>query len=181
MDIEKGWNQALRKTEIIRARVQGLMANSDTIVPYIFLSESEVNVGDTTVRKGEIIVTKPSLIIPPNNPQFYGFEFNAPHESIDENSFINFLLVRGLTLPSLRYDNVTSVLDIYEGKLGQAVKYYNSLLQKEENVKTGLLTGPGQYWQFSVIIFICSQIARNAEQDINRLLQDYKRKMEGNS
>lgn len=175
MDIEQAWTRALRETEIIRARVQALMAMSTTRVPYILLSESAINEGDTVVRQGEVDVEKPSLIIPPNNPQFNGFELeDAP--GFKQDSFINFLIVRGVTIPSLRYDNRTHKLDIYEGKLSAAVKHYKDLLQRQENVDTGLIVGPEDIWQFSLLIFVCTQIARNINEDIRRLLEEYHKK-----
>jgi len=174
MDFEKAWEQALKKTEIIRTRVQALKTSGDTRVPYIMLSDSTVNEGDTVVRKGEVLVEKPSLIIPPHNPQFNGFEFDQ-EEEINENSLINFLIVRGINLPSLRYDNRTSSLEVYEGDLEKAVKHFEKILQEKENVKTGLLIGPDDYWQFSVLIFICGQIVKNADQDIQKLLDEYKK------
>ena len=175
MDIDDIWKRALSSTEIIRSRVQALLTGADTHVPYVLLSESSINVGDTVIRKGEVIVRKPSLLIPPNNPQFRGFEFENK-ENFNENSFINFLLVRGVMIPSMYYNNQTSSLDIYEGSLSQAIKEYTQLLQQEENVTTGLIAGHEDCWQFSLLIFICSQIARNAEHDIRKLLKDYHNK-----
>lgn len=178
MDFEKMWTKALRQTEIIRTRVQALSLSGDTHVPYLLLSESSINIGDTVVRKGEVLVQRPSLFIPPNNPKFDGFEFEGEDgtKNFDENSFINFLIVRGISIPSLHYDNKTSSLDIYEGKLSQAVKYHERIMQRQENVRSGLLVGPEDCWQFSILIFICSQIIKNADQDIQRLLDEYHRK-----
>jgi len=177
MNFEKMWTKALKHTEIIRARIQALSMAGDTHVPYLLLSESSINMGDTVVRKGEVLVQKPSLFIPPNNPQFEGFDFEKEQgKEFDENSFINFLIVRGISLPSMRYDNKTSSLDIYEGKLSQAIKHHQKKLQQQENVQTGLLVGPEDCWQFSILIFICSQIIKNADQDIQRLLDEYHKK-----
>lgn len=180
MDFEKMWTKALKHTEIIRTRIQALSLSGDTSVPYLMLSESSINIGDTVVRKGEVLVQKPSLFIPPNNPQFKGFEFDNEDgtKGLDENSFINFLIVRGISIPSLRYDNRTSSLDIYEGKLSAAIKHHENILQRQENVHAGLLVGPEDCWQFSILIFICSQILKNADQDIQRLLDEYHRKKE---
>ena len=177
MDFNKIWTKALSQTEIIRSRVQALMTMGDTHVPYVLLSESSINVGDTVVRKGEVMVQRPSLIVPPNNPQFDGFDLEGFNDGagFDQNSMINFLLVRGISLPSMRYDNQTSSLDIYEGKLSDAIKHYNESFQKKENVNTGLIVGPEDCWQFSLLIFICTQIARNAESDMKRLLNEYKK------
>lgn len=175
LNFEDMWARAMKQTEIIRSRVKALSTMGDTHVPYVLLSESSINVGDTVVRKGEVLVHKPALFIPPNNPQFQGFEFESDAQ-FDENSFINFLIVRGINIPSLRYDNHTSSLDIYEGKLSKAISDYDGTLQKQEDVRTGLLAGPEDCWQFSILIFICSQIIKNADQDIRRLLDEYHRK-----
>ena len=77
MDIQELWERALKNTEIIRPRVQELHTFSSTQLPYVFLSESSINAGDTVVRKGEVLVEKPSLILPADSPQFEGFSFTA--------------------------------------------------------------------------------------------------------
>ena len=178
MNIEEAWNKAVKNTEIIRMRIASLKTHVQTRVPYVLLSESSINEGDTVVRKGEILVERPALIIPPNNPQFYGFDFGSDI-NVDENSLINFLLVRGITLPSLRYDNKTSSLDIFEGRLSKAIEYYNNLLQRQEDVYAGLVSGPEDCWQFSLLIFICAQIARNVDADIKKLMYEYLKRGKG--
>ena len=150
------------------------MSVSHTKVPYILLSESTINLGDTVVRRGEINVEKPSIIVPPNIPQFKGFEFEK--ENYEDNSVINFLLVRGVSFPSLKYDNHTSFLDIHEGKLSDAIKLYQSELEKAEDVHTGLIMGPEDCWQFSLLIFIATQIAKNADQDFRQLWEQFKKR-----
>ncbi len=98
MSIQESWEKAIRNTEIIRQRIQGLATFSTTNLPYVLLSESSVNMGDTVVRKGIVLVEKPSLILPANIPQCEGFDFDR-----DVLSYLtNFFLVRGVTLPSLK-------------------------------------------------------------------------------
>ncbi len=176
MDFEELWNKALKNTEIVRTRVQALMTFSETRVPYILLSESSINLGDTVVRKGEVIVEKPTLFLPPNIPQFQGFNFEEKNPGFNEDSLINFLFVRGINLPSLKYSNSTHSLDIFEDKLSKAISHYQELLIKQENVHTGLIAAPEDCWQFSILIFICSQILRNANMDIKKLLETYRKK-----
>ncbi len=171
MNFYEAWNKALKKTEIIRSRVTGLHVHSATDVPYILLSASSVNPGDTVVRQGKVLIEKPSLIVPPSSPQFEGFEFDR-HGHSREDSAVNYLLVRGVRLPSMRYNNQTCSLDVREGSLDQAVRYYHDVLQRGENVQSGLITGPEDCWQFSLLLFVCSQVARNAEADIKGLLEE---------
>lgn len=172
MSLENYWKKALSETEVIRSRVQSLSSFEATKVPYIFLAESSINIGDTVVRKGELLVERPSLIVPPNNPQFNGFDFQET-TGVDSDSFINFLLIRGVSLPSLKYDNQVSSLDVYEGSLSEAIKHYENDLQRTENVSTGLIKGPEDVWQFSLLIFIGSQIIKNAEMDFKSLLRKF--------
>jgi hypothetical protein len=176
MDAHAAWEQALKKTTIVRTRIMGLQTFSETQVPYILLSPSSINIGDTVVRQGKVVVHKPSLILPPHVPQFEGFDFEKPEDPVDEDMMINFLLVRGITLPSLKYDNKTHSLDIFEGSVDAAISFYGNKLQREENTSTGLMTGPEDLWQFSLLIFICAQVARNSSSDIRRLLDEYHRK-----
>ncbi len=175
MDIQEAFDKALKETQIIRSRIMSLQTFADTHVPYILLSVSSINEGDTVVRKGEVLVQKPSLILPPNIPQFKGFQTDG-HLDLDSDSMINFLLVRGVGLPSLKYNNKTSSLDVFEGKLDEAIKYYGSHLQEQENTSAGLLVAPEDVWPFSLLIFICGQIARNSSTDIKKIVDQWRPK-----
>jgi len=175
MDSTSAWEKALRETNIIRSRITGLQTFSETHVPYILLSPSVINIGDTVVRTGEVLVHRPSLILPPHIPQLEGFDFDGK-DTYKENSMINFLMVRGITLPSMKYDNKISSLNVFEGKIEDAIGLYGNRLQREENTSAGLVCGPDDVWQLSVLIFVCSQIARNSSTDIRRLLDEYHKK-----
>ena len=174
MDSTSAWEKALRETNIIRSRVIGLQTFGETQVPYILLSPSTINEGDTVVRTGEVLVHRPSLILPPNIPQLEGFNFEEG--PFKEDTMINFLMVRGITLPSMKYDNKIFSLNVFEGKIEDAIGVYGNRLQREENTSAGLICGPDQVWQFSLLIFICSQIAKNSSTDIRRLLDEYHKK-----
>jgi len=169
MNIYEKWEKALKSTEVIRPRINPLLTYATTEIPYIFLAESAVNMDTTVVRQGTVAVEKPSIILPPHTPLFSGFEMENMRETID------FLLIRGVHFPSLKYNNKVSNLDIYDNKLSKAVEYYKNKMQREENVQAGLVLGPEGCWQFSVLIFVCMMASKSAAQDIKRLLDD-KRK-----
>ena len=175
MDFQQAWERALKETDIIRTRVSSLHTFDDTRVPYMFLSPSLINEGDTVVRRGEVVVRRPSLILPPNIPRFEGFDFQQ-EGAADPNAVVNYLLVRGITIPSLTYNNKTSSLDIFEGEMPRAIAHFANRLEREEDVSCGLVAGHEDVWPFSVLIFICSQIARNTDIDIRRLMDDMRRR-----
>ena len=175
MNIQDGWEKALKQTEIVRPRVQSLHTFEVTRLPYVFLAESSVNSGDTVVRKGEVLVERPALVLPFNRPQFEGFDFEESLH-VQEDLLTSFFLVRGVSFPSLKYNNKTDSLDIHEGRLSKTLGHYTTLLHREEDVHTGLVTGPEDVWQFSILIFVGSQVIRSAEGDIRKLFEDYKRR-----
>ncbi len=173
MNIQDSWEKALKKTEIIRPRVQPLHTFSETRLPYIFLSESAINRGDTVVRKGEVAVEKPAIVLPSNMPQFEGFEFEKDLH-VSEDTLKTFFLVRGVSFPSFKYNNKTASTEVYEGSLSRALEHHRAALAQNEDVHSGLVTGPEDCWQLSVILFVCTQISRSAESDIRRLLDDFR-------
>ncbi|MDA9101321.1 hypothetical protein N9K06_01450 [Omnitrophica bacterium] len=175
-DFDRFWDKALRHTEIIRPRIQPLSISGPTALPYIFLAESSVNLGDTVVRRGEIMVEKPAIILPEHLPQFEGFESPQTGEPFNPDIVTQFLMVRGIRFPSMKYNNRTYLVDVREGKLQSAIDHYAKQLQRQENLTTGLVIGPEDCWQFSMLIFICGLIQRTAESDIQKLLDEYRRK-----
>lgn len=165
MNIQENWEKAVKFTEIIRPRVQPLSTNSDTAIPYIFLAKSLINEGDTVVRSGEVLVEKPLIALFSGSPQFEGFDFEKEAD-FNKDIFMNFLIVRGIKFPSMKYNNITHSLSVYEGKLESAIKYHLDKLERMEDVHTGLLTAPADSWQFATLIFICNQVIKSADNDI---------------
>ena len=175
MDLEQKWNKAFAETELIRFRLSYLSAFDTTAIPYIFLAESKVNLGDTIVRSGKVLVHRPSIILPENMPLFEGFEFEKDYE-LSANMIRMLLLVRGVSFPSLKYEHEISKLDIYEGSLEKAKAYFKQKLQKSEDVETGLIVGSTDYWQFSLLIYIGSLIGKSASSDLKKLWGKFKDK-----
>jgi len=176
MDIHKSWEKALARTEIVRARIKNLMTFDDTTVPYIVLSASSVNMGDTVVRQGDVVVTKPAIILPPNIPQFLGFDLEESFENnFGEQMLTNFLMVRGVAMPSLKYSNQAYSVNVHEGGVESAVAYYKDYLQRREDVQTGLVVCPDDCWQFSLFLYLGMQAAKNTEIDIRHLLERYRK------
>jgi hypothetical protein len=175
MDMVDKWEKALKKTEIIRPRVQPLLTFATTEMPYIFLAESSLNIGDTIVRKGKVYAEKPAIVLPENLPLFEGFDFEDTMDT-SESMVTNFLFVRGIRFPSYRYNNRVDSLDLAEGSLKKTEDIFRGRLQKKEDVHTGLIMGPEDCWQFSILIYICNTVARSADRDIRNMLDEIDRK-----
>lgn len=176
-DIQELWERARQKTEIIRMRLQDLATFEATAMPYVFLAESSLNPGDTVVRKGHVMIQRPAIVLPNFSPQFEGFDFDADLHVTDE-AVATFLLVRGIHFPSLKYRHHISALDLYEGSLQQALEHFKRQLTVAEDITTGLVIGPEEGWQFSVLLLVGALVIRSAEGDLRRILEDWRKRQQ---
>ena len=175
MDLEEKWNKALAETEIVRFRISYLAAFQTTAITYIFLAESMVNLGDTIVRRGKVLVHRPAIVLPEDMPQFEGFEFEEDYH-VNTDMVRMFLLVRGVSFPSLRYKHEISTIDIYEGRLEKAKAYFKQELERTEDVETGLILGTEDTWQFSLLIYVGLLISKSLPSDLRKLWERFKGK-----
>lgn len=175
MDIQELWDQARKRTEIHRMRLQDLSTVETTVVPYVFLGESSVNPGDTIARRGQVLIEHPSIVLPNFSPQFEGFDFEGGLH-VSDDTVATFLLVRGIRFPSLKYHHEISSLDLLEGSLQQAIERFTKQLTMAEDITTGLVVGPEEAWQFSVLMLVGALVIRSAEGDLRRILEQWRRR-----
>ena len=176
MDFEQKWNRAVKKTEIEKGWVGHLNTNSSTSLSYIMLSESLLDNSDTIVRKGKVEVTRPLIYLPDNNPVFEGFE--SSNQNLLDGSILTFLLLRGISFPSLKYQNSVYSLDVDNLSLIEVIKKHKKELQRSEDVKTGLIIGPDDCWHYSLVIYVAALASRSASNDIKGYLRDLKGRFE---
>jgi len=180
MDIQELWDKARQRTEIVRLRLQDLATFESTRVPYIFLAESSLNQGDTVIRKGQVVIERPSIVLPNFSPQFEGFEFEKELR-VNDDAVATFLLVRGIQLPSLKYRHQVSSLDVMEQPLNKAIEHWQEQLTMAEDVQTGLLVGPEEAWQFSLLLLVGALVVRSAEGDLRRILEEWRKRQQRGS
>jgi hypothetical protein len=178
MDIERLWDQARRRTEILRMRLQDLASFEATSVPYTFLAESALNAGDTVVRRGRVLIERPAIVLPNLSPQFEGFAFDTDLR-LSDDAVATLLLVRGIRFPSLKYRHELSSLDVYEGSVGSAARHFLKQLAAAEDTTTGLVVGPEEAWQLSILLLVGAMVVRSAEGDLRRILEAWRKRQEG--
>ena len=177
MDIHELWEQARKRTEILRMRLSDLSTFEATAVPYLFLAESSVNPGDTVVRRGHVLIERPAIVLPGFSPQFEGFAFDTDWH-VSDDAVTTLLLVRGIQFPSLKYRHQLSSLDLVEDSLRQSVKHFSDQLAAAEDVKTGLVIGPEEAWQFSLLLLVGALVVRSAEGDLRRILEQWRKRQQ---
>ena len=154
-------------------RLQDLATFDATAMPYIFLAESSLHQGDTVIRRGQVVVQRPAIVLPNLSPQFEGFDFERELHVSDE-TVATFLLVRGVQFPSLKYQHQLSSLDVLEQSLDRSIEQCKQQLAMAEDITTGLVIGPEAAWQFSVLLMVGALVIRSAQGDVRRLLDDWR-------
>jgi hypothetical protein len=95
---------------------------------------------------------------------------------LNNESVATFLLVRGIQFPSLKYRHQLSLLDVVERPLQQAVEQFADQLSAAEDVTTGLLVGPEDAWQFSILLLVGALVVRSAEGDLRQILEAWRKR-----
>ncbi len=172
MDLEERWQKTLAETHILRFFYPRLSTQDTTILPYIFVAASIVNNGDTVVRKGQISVDKPLIILPKNMPQFSGFNFEEELGS-KEDDMKFFLMMRGVNFPSLKYHHKVDDISVVSKDTESVAEQYKKELEQQEDINTGLVLGPIECWQLSILMYVGMVISRSAPYDIKKFLKEH--------
>ncbi len=173
MNIDELWQKAIKETEIHRARITNLSTFSPTDVDYIVLSRSDISDRDTVVRKGKINIMHPIIVLPPDYPQLEGFNLEEISD-LNADSLRSFLYMRGVRLPSLKYYNRTYTMDIVENPLSELIAHYKNEFERKEDINAGLVVGPNEAWQFSLLLYVAGLIDRSVDTDIKNILDRYR-------
>ena len=174
MDLEEKWQKVMAETEIFRFYRDILSSHTTSTIPYIFLGPSLVNAGDTIVRKGQVVIDKPMIILPQNMPQFSGFELDEL--DLDPNLLQFFFLVRGVRFPSLKYQHEISTIDVFEGGPDKAIDHYRDELERKEDLSTGLIYGCTDLWQLSVLFYVMAVISKSTPKDLDSFIEELRRR-----
>jgi hypothetical protein len=113
------------------------------------------------------------IVLPEDLPQFEGFDLEEDVD-IGPGSLQMFFLMRGIRFPSLKYNNTIDNLELEEGSLSKTVDKYKRSLEKVENVRTALILGPEDCWQFSILLYMASLVGRSVRTDISNLLDRFR-------
>lgn len=167
MGLKEDFQRALRETEIHRHREATLLTVGSTELPYVWLGESAINMGDTVIRRGFVRVEKPQILLVHAPIQFEGFEYgDNPNES---GAFL--ALGRIASFPPGKYSNIEMQLDIFEGPLRKAIGHFSELLDQKEDASTGLVTGPADIWALSLFVYVGNMVAKSVPDDLHNLLR----------
>jgi len=158
MELHEAFQKALHTTQILRCRQPNLFFASETVLPFVLLSESVMNDGDTVVRTGKVTVDRPTIIVPGEDVMFEGFE--------DEDQQFQFkMLGRMVKLPRGKYSLNDCKMEVIERSIARAVDEWRREL--DDDAETGLCVCSPDIWQLSVVVYVGNMVVRSAGSDLD--------------
>jgi hypothetical protein len=161
------------KTEIFREYARMLYTFGDTELPYVFLAQHPNFEDRTVVRKGLMSVKKPHILLPGSQqgPEFgEGF---AEDEALPEDAAY---LIRGLRLPYSKVTNRPAVKEEMEyGEVDQIAEQFDRRLEKARDRETGLLKGPAQAMEVSLMRYSLGLIIKSAPDNVEQFFEHLRR------
>ncbi len=166
MEMEEAFKLAQSETQIIRTRKNLLYTFGATRLPYICLSESLLRSGDVVVRRGEVLADRPHIAVPGMDFLFEGFE-----DADDAGGELAIMLARRISMPPSKYANKAGAEVFETGPLNAAVERAVNQLDRDNDVRTAVISAPEKVWGLSILLYVGSQVARSAPSNVQEHLE----------
>ena len=174
MNFEEKYRYALEHSKIHRYRQSNLFTFGTTRLPYVLAARSSINSGESIIRRGEIVTEKPSIMLQNNEPSFSGFSDND-----GDAQQLSVLFGRRFHLPAMRYRNDNASMDLSTKNVTQVINESLEALDRENNLRTAVISGPEDCWQFSLIIYAGEMMQRSAPGNIREMIEHNKLQFPG--
>lgn len=171
MEMEEAFKLAESDTKFIKVRKNLLYTFGATHLPYVCLSQAGDNQDFIMVRRGEVTADKPQIALPGEHLSIEGFGDAAQELPSGEMAVV---LARHISLPPSKYTNRQGATVREHGSLSDAISRVLTRLEKDNDVRTGVISAPDQVWGLSVLLYAGSQVARSAPANVHEHLERMK-------
>jgi hypothetical protein len=141
-----------------------LFTFGQTELPYYLVVAAETAGQPVGVTKGEVSITRPSILTPDNvEPEFRGF-FEQ-----DEENVAQFLLARGMSFPHLQFNNRSGATDLVSDSVEEIVARLRKRLDSEEEDRMAILSAPHGLGGLALIKYAVEKAVESAPGNIQEL------------
>ena len=170
MDIDKRIEDAVRRTEILRAPRQNLYTFGTTNIYYYLVTEptySELvdSITETVIREGKVIAERPKIVTPYYLTHLEGFSYDA------RKYFEMLMRMHGADTPGLfyTYKNEPKELNIVSDSWQLVVDKLNQEINEKGDPMISIIKGQDDLWDVSLLKFIYEVTSRSLQSNISQL------------
>ena len=163
MAFQDKFEEAWRKTKILRPVEKKLFTFGDTRLPYFLVAASLVNPGDTVVRKGIVVVDRPIIYAPsPGHPLFEGFGEKGEQVA-------GLVIQRLMRLPPYKYKNEAARLYVASDPLDRVVARLNQKLDRDNDHLCVIIQTLADMWEVSLMRYVAERMIKSIPSNLREL------------
>ena len=171
MEMEEAFKLAESDTKFIKVRKNLLYTFGATRLPYVCLSQAGGDRDFVVIRRGEVTADKPQIALPGERLSLEGFGDSMPELPELPGGEMAVMLARHISLPQSKYINRQGATVREPGGLSEVIDRVLVRLEKENDVRTGVIAAPDQVWGLSVLLYAGIQVARSAPANVHEHLE----------
>ena len=159
----------MSQIHIARDVQRSLFTFGDSELPYVLITDPGDD-GPAEVRTGEVKVTRPTILTPSSEPEFFGFfEELADQAGADLADFVQFALQRTAAFDRLRVANQLGLPERPGGGVEEVLARVNARLDDEEDEDTAVLIAPPKLGPIAVLKYTADRIGRSGPDNVQEL------------
>ena len=165
IDPERHFREMWESICIERRVHYSLFTFGESLLPYFLVCGASKAGGIVSVTRGEVRITRPSIITPGNaRPEFRNFFENQEDEGI-----VEFLLTRTAAFSHLKFDNRSGPARIVSDSVEEAVSKLNRQLDDQEEDQVAVLCSPPDLAGIAVLRYASERVWESAPGNVQEL------------
>lgn len=164
-EVQRRFRAAWNAVCIERPVAYTLFTFGESELPYYLVCGAARRGETVTITRGEVKVTRPSIITPGSaGPEFENF-----FEDREEEGFFEFLLARSAAFSHLKLANHFGLARIVSDSVEEAVARLNRQLDAQEEDRVAILSAPPQLAGVAVLRYAAERVWDSAPGNIQEL------------
>ena len=158
-----------QQVDVARRVEYSLFTFGDSELEYFLVVDGE-NPGElVSVTRGEVKVTRPTILTPHSRPELHGF-FEELNEQFGQlGGAVEFLMSRTAAFKDLTIENRQGPTEVVSDSVEEAVAKLNRRLDDEEEDRVAILTAPHGLGPIAVFRYATERISESAPGNIQEL------------
>jgi len=162
---EQRFHEAWAAVEIQRPVHYSLFTFGESVLSYVLVSQAAKPGEPVKIRRGEVTVTRPTIITPESaDPEFQNF-----FEGQEERGLAEFLLARTAAFSHLRFSNSAGPDRIVSDSVEEVVARLNRQFDDEEEDRVAILVAPSELSGLAVMRYATERIMSSAPDNLQEL------------
>lgn len=143
-----------------------LFTFGESVLPYFLVARSEKPGDPVALTKGEVRITRPTIITPDNmRPEFQNFF----EENDDGEAMVDFLLARSAAFSHLKLDNSHGPQRRMSNNVEEVVAKLNRELDEQEEDRVAILSAPKPLAGIAVLRYAAERVWSSAPDNLQEL------------